>query len=165
MRELAIRLGQAFIIVYSIDNRESFLIAKELMDSVHEIKGGSIAPLIMLIGNKSDTASDGLRQVETEEAEKATLGKNNCCFMETSAKKGRDVDTMFTSLLSKVLGVENSTNNFSKKKSRFMKRKHHSVNDMQPSTRQHGSVNRSQSWRDGTVRNMSDIDSPKCTLL
>lgn len=53
MRALSIKSGDAFILVYSAAEPETFEEAKVIRDQILEIKGGSDVPIV-IVGNKTD---------------------------------------------------------------------------------------------------------------
>lgn len=97
MQRLSISKGHAFMMVYSVCNRESFQDLQPIHEELVRIKGAELdlAPII-LVGNKSEDESE--RQVSKEEGEaQATLWKAS--FMETSAKDNTNVKDVFQELL------------------------------------------------------------------
>uniref|UniRef100_A0A8D2JMA1 RASD family member 2 n=1 Tax=Sciurus vulgaris TaxID=55149 RepID=A0A8D2JMA1_SCIVU len=106
MRRLSILTGDVFILVFSLDNRESFDEVKRLQKQILEVKSclknktKEAAELPMVIcGNKNDH-SELCRQVPTTEAELLVSGDENCAYFEVSAKKNTNVDEMFYVLFS-----------------------------------------------------------------
>ena len=95
-----------FILVFSLDNRESFDEVKRLQKQILEVKSclknttKEAAELPMVIcGNKNDHG-ELCRQVPTTEAELLVSGDGNCAYFEVSAKKNTNVDEMFYVLFS-----------------------------------------------------------------
>ena len=82
MRQMYINSGEAFALVYSIDNRESFDEVQEIYQQLLEIKRPE-ALTVVLVGNKSDLVKS--REVET--------------FLETSARNGHNVEFFFDTLV------------------------------------------------------------------
>lgn len=98
--------GDVFILVFSLDNRESFDEVKRLQKQILEVKSclknktKETADLPMVIcGNKNDH-SELYRQVRSEEAEKLVSSDENCAYFEVSAKKNTNVNEMFYVLFS-----------------------------------------------------------------
>ncbi|VUC26132.1 unnamed protein product [Clonostachys rosea] len=95
LRELWIREGEAFLLVFSITSRNSFTSVRSYCQQIQKIKKSEV-PLI-LVGNKSDLASTD-REVSPQEAE-ALAKELNCTFIETSAKIPHNIDETFHSLI------------------------------------------------------------------
>ncbi|XP_035667136.1 ras-related protein Rap-1A-like [Branchiostoma floridae] len=108
MQELNIKTAHGFIIVYSIDDAESFKEAHKLRKLVVNVKGTENIPLVM-VGNKSDLAVD--REVQKDEAVTAAREEWRCPFLETSAKYNRNVYDIFLALLNSVETCENRDSN------------------------------------------------------
>lgn len=88
------RLGQGFIIVYSITERASFKSVETLLLSIRQIRSDKF--VAVLVGNHCDKSSQ--REVFTVEG--AALAQiMGCKFLETSAKTGRNVQKVFTDLV------------------------------------------------------------------
>jgi len=95
MRDNYYRLGEGFLIVYSIIERSTFDAASRFYDHILQVKGKEEVPII-LVGSKCDLESD--RDVPKEEGE--ALGKKwNCPFYETSSKTRVNVDDVFLALV------------------------------------------------------------------
>ncbi|CAI9717343.1 GTP-binding protein Rhes-like isoform X1 [Octopus vulgaris] len=104
MRRLSFITGDLFILVYSIDSRESFEEAIRLREQILECKGHCAGlksqktldiPMV-IVGNKADKESE--RVVEASEVTKQIEGQHGCAFVESSAKKSVNVDEVFLRL-------------------------------------------------------------------
>jgi len=95
MRDNYYRLGEGFLIVYSIIERTTFEAASRFYDHILQVKGKEDVPII-LVGSKCDLESD--RDVPKSEGE-ALAQKWNCPFFETSSKTRVNVDEVFTELV------------------------------------------------------------------
>lgn len=95
MRDLYIKNGQGFILVYSLVNQQSFQDIKPMRDQITRVKRYEKVPMI-LVGNKVDL--DAEREVSAGEG-KALADEWNCPFMETSAKNKTSVDDVFAEIV------------------------------------------------------------------
>jgi Ras-related protein Rab-6A len=86
-----IRDSSVAIIVYDITNRQSFLNTSKWLDDVRTERGSDV--IIMLVGNKTDL--NERRQVSIEEGE-SKAREFSVMFIETSAKAGYNIKTLFT---------------------------------------------------------------------
>ena len=93
MLETWINFGSGFLIVYSIDDVESFVEAKKKYEKLVSIKGGEPFSCI-LVGNKCDLGND-LRKVSKKEAEEFAKSKK-IPFLEASALTKINVKESFT---------------------------------------------------------------------
>ncbi|XP_051570485.1 GTP-binding protein Rhes-like [Myxocyprinus asiaticus] len=96
MRKLSIQNGDAFTLVFSVDDPESLEAIKSLREEILEVKEDKFTPIVV-VGNKKDklhkrrvSANDVLAVVE--------LDWNNC-FLEASAKENENVMEVFRELL------------------------------------------------------------------
>lgn len=95
MRDLYIKNGQGFILVYSLVNAQSFHDIRPMREQICRLKGTDRVPIV-LVGNKVDLESE--REVRTNEG--ATLASEwGCPFFETSAKSKRNVDELFAEIV------------------------------------------------------------------
>ncbi|MED6276122.1 Ras- protein Rap-2a [Characodon lateralis] len=95
MRDLYIKNGQGFILVYSLVNQQSFQDIKPMRDQIIRVKRYERVPMI-LVGNKVDL--EGEREVSSGEG-KALAQDWSCPFMETSAKNKTSVDELFAEIV------------------------------------------------------------------
>ncbi|KAH8581811.1 RAB6 [Cryptosporidium sp. chipmunk genotype I] len=90
-----IRDSSVAVVVYDITNRSTFLNTTKWIEDVRNERGKDV--IISLIGNKADL--EDRRQVKYEEAEKLAQ-ENNIMFIETSAKNGYNIKSLFKKLAS-----------------------------------------------------------------
>uniref|UniRef100_A0A9L0SWX7 Ras-related protein Rap-2 n=1 Tax=Equus caballus TaxID=9796 RepID=A0A9L0SWX7_HORSE len=121
MRDLYIKNGQGFILVYSLVNQQSFQDIKPMRDQIIRVKRTSQFRLaifqvlsshmglqattgphryekvpVILVGNKVDLESE--REVSSNEG-RALAEEWGCPFMETSAKSKTMVDELFAEIV------------------------------------------------------------------
>ncbi|KAJ3734034.1 GTP binding protein [Lentinula guzmanii] len=96
-----IRDSSVAIVVFDITNRQSFLSTTKWIDDVRSERGNDV--IIVLVGNKADLSDK--RQVTLEEATVAATGMN-IMFMETSAKAGHNVKSLFKKIAMSLPGME-----------------------------------------------------------
>lgn len=94
------RCGEGFIICYSICDRHSFQEASEYRKLIARVRLTEDIPLV-LVANKLDLQSQGLRKVSTEEG-KSLAAQLGCPFYETSAALRYNVDELFFSLVREI---------------------------------------------------------------
>jgi len=91
MLDTWINSADGFILVYSIDNKESFQSTKTRYERILKLKGGQKVSIVV-VGNKCDL--DDRRQVSRDEAEKYCKS-NNINFLEASALNTINVKETF----------------------------------------------------------------------
>ncbi|KAF1766032.1 hypothetical protein GCK72_005987 [Caenorhabditis remanei] len=97
MQRLSISKGNAFILIYSVTNKQSFAELPPIVEMMKEVKGNAIAETpIMLVGNKKDEESK--REVSTAGGQKIATAWG-CGFIETSAKNNENITELFQQLL------------------------------------------------------------------
>ncbi|XP_056144065.1 dexamethasone-induced Ras-related protein 1-like isoform X1 [Lampris incognitus] len=104
MRRLSILTGDVFILVFSLDNKESFLEVQRLKRQIYETKSclknktkENVDVPLVICGNKCDR--DFYREVQEEEVERLIAGGDEqCAYFEISAKRNTNVDQMFQTL-------------------------------------------------------------------
>ncbi|KAF9030682.1 ras-domain-containing protein [Hymenopellis radicata] len=96
-----IRDSSVAIVVFDITNRQSFLSTTKWIDDVRSERGNDV--IIVLVGNKADLSDK--RQVTLEEAT-AKATQLDILFMETSAKAGHNVKSLFKKIAMSLPGME-----------------------------------------------------------
>jgi len=95
LRNLYVKNGMGFVLVFSLASKSSFLEISELREQIVRVKESTTVPLV-IVGNKSDL--DDLRQVTRKEAEQ--LCRNfECEYIESSAKTNTNIDHIFHTLI------------------------------------------------------------------
>jgi len=98
-----IRDSSVAVVVYDITNRASFQNTSKWMDDVISERGNDV--IIVLVGNKTDLNEK--REVTTDEGEKRAKEFNGM-FIETSAKAGHNVKTLFKKIALALPGMDAS---------------------------------------------------------
>ncbi|TFY82556.1 hypothetical protein EWM64_g1451 [Hericium alpestre] len=101
-----IRDSTVAIVVFDITNRQSFLSTSKWIDDVRSERGNDV--MVVLVGNKADLSDK--RQVTLEEAT-AKSQQLNIMFMETSAKAGHNVKSLFKKIAMSLPGMEKDSQN------------------------------------------------------
>ncbi|CAO1614066.1 unnamed protein product [Parajaminaea phylloscopi] len=96
-----IRDSSVAVVVYDVTSRASFQNTSKWVDDVRTERGADV--IIVLVGNKTDLGDK--RQVTTEEAE-AKAAEFNVMFIETSAKAGHNVKTLFKKIAQALPGMD-----------------------------------------------------------
>jgi small GTP-binding protein len=98
MRDLYMKNGQGFVLVYSIIAQSTFNELQEMRDQILRVKDTTSVPMV-LVGNKCDLADQ--RVITTEQGQEMAK-KWNCTFMESSAKTGHNVNEIFYDLVRQI---------------------------------------------------------------
>jgi small GTP-binding protein len=98
MRDLYMKNGQGFALVYSIIAESTFNDLPDLRDQILRVKDTDSIPMV-LVGNKCDLKDQ--RKITTEQGENLAK-KFNCTFMEASAKDKIHVDDIFHDLVRQI---------------------------------------------------------------
>lgn len=98
MRDLYMKNGQGFLLVYSITAQSTFNDLQDLREQILRVKDTDDVPMI-LVGNKCD--------LEDERVVGKDQGQNlarqfNCAFLETSAKSKINVNEIFYDLVRQI---------------------------------------------------------------
>ena len=103
MMDMWISFGEGFLLVFAINDYESFELLKGKYERILKGKHGTACP-ILLVGNKQDLANE--RKVQFDEAKKlADSWKIN--YMETSAKTNFNCKEAFESLAAEIVKSKN----------------------------------------------------------
>uniref|UniRef100_A0A6B2LII7 Uncharacterized protein n=1 Tax=Arcella intermedia TaxID=1963864 RepID=A0A6B2LII7_9EUKA len=98
-----IRDSSVAVICYDITTRESFVNTSKWIEDVRAERGNDV--IIVLCGNKTDLESS--RAVSIEEGE-AKSNEYKVLFIETSAKAGSNIKSLFRKVAAALPGMENS---------------------------------------------------------
>lgn len=96
-----IRDSSVAVVVYDITNRASFLNTSKWIEDVRNERGNDV--IMVLVGNKTDASEK--RQVSVEEGEDRA-SKEGIMFIETSAKAGFNIKSLFRKLATSLPGME-----------------------------------------------------------
>ena len=99
MRDLYMKNGQGFVLVYSIVSLGSFNDLNDMREQILRVKDSEDVPMV-LVGNKCDLNDS--RIVTTAQGEELARRFNNCVFLEVSAKLKLRVNDIFTELIRKI---------------------------------------------------------------
>ncbi len=107
MRDLYIKNGQGFLLVFSIINQQTFQDLRAMREQILRVKNTDSVPLI-LVGNKCDIFDE--REVNAIEG-KDLAAEWGCPFYETSAKTKQNVDEIFAEVVRRMKTAQNSSSN------------------------------------------------------
>eukprot|EP01125_Pyxidicula_operculata_P012876 TRINITY_DN4246_c0_g3_i2.p1 TRINITY_DN4246_c0_g3~~TRINITY_DN4246_c0_g3_i2.p1 ORF type:complete len:190 (-),score=30.72 TRINITY_DN4246_c0_g3_i2:50-619(-) len=91
MRDLYMKSGQGFLLVYSIISQSTFNDIAEIREQILRVKDSDKIPMV-LVGNKCDLNDQ--RVITTEQGQKLSE-KFGCAHMEVSAKTRQNIDEIF----------------------------------------------------------------------
>jgi len=106
MRELYMKTGQGFLLVFSITSLSSLTELSELREQIIRIKDDDNVPIV-IVGNKSDLEDD--RTVSRARAFSLSQSWGNAPYYETSARRRANVDEVFIDLCRQIIRKENSS--------------------------------------------------------
>ncbi|KAG1047654.1 hypothetical protein G6F43_009908 [Rhizopus delemar] len=105
-----IRDSSVAVVVYDITNRVSFQNTSKWIEDVRAERGLEV--IIVLVGNKTDLSDK--REVTLEEGEKKA-SDTGVLFIETSAKAGHNVKSLFKRIALALPGMDNDANGIEEK--------------------------------------------------
>jgi Ras-related protein Rap-1B len=100
MRELYMKTGQGFLLVFSITSMSSLYELQELREQIRRIKEDDNVPMV-LVGNKSDLEDD--RAVPRARAFKLSQEWGGVPYYEASARRRANVDEVFVDLCRQII--------------------------------------------------------------
>ena len=106
MRDLYMKSGQGFLLVFSITSLSSLTELQELRDQIVRIKEDPYIPIVV-VGNKCDLEEQ--RAVSRARAFSISDSWNSAPYYETSARNRRNVDEAFVNLCRQIINKENAT--------------------------------------------------------
>ena len=98
MRDLYMKNGQGFVLIYSITAQATFNDLADLHDQIVRVKDSPDVPMI-LVGNKCDLEDE---RVVSKDQGQQLARQFNCAFMETSAKNKINVPDVFYNLVRQI---------------------------------------------------------------
>jgi len=113
MRDLYMKNGQGFLLVYSITAQSTFNDLQDLREQILRVKDMDDVPLI-LVGNKCDLEDE---RVVGKDQGQHLAQMWNCAFLETSAKSKINVNEVFSDLVRQINKKHPETKTSKKKKS------------------------------------------------
>ena len=102
MRDLYMKNGQGFVLVYSIIAQSTFNDLPDLKEQILRVKDCDSVPMV-LVGNKCDLADQ--RVITQEQGEALARKFGGCTFMESSAKTKANVEAIFHDLVRQIARV------------------------------------------------------------
>eukprot|EP00095_Tigriopus_kingsejongensis_P001618 maker-scaffold289_size220122-snap-gene-1.25 protein:Tk01618 transcript:maker-scaffold289_size220122-snap-gene-1.25-mRNA-1 annotation:"ras-like protein 3 precursor" len=99
MRDLYMKNGQGFVLVYSITAQSTFNDLQDLREQILRVKDTDDVPMV-LVGNKCDLEEE--RVVGRDQGLNLAKQFNSCTFMETSAKAKIGVNDIFFDLVRQI---------------------------------------------------------------
>ncbi|KUJ09841.1 ras small monomeric GTPase [Mollisia scopiformis] len=106
MRELYMKTGQGFLLVFSITSQSSLSELSELREQIIRIKDDENVPIV-IVGNKSDLEEH--RVVTRSRAFAVSQSWGNAPYYETSARRRANVDEVFIDLCRQIIRKDNSS--------------------------------------------------------
>ncbi|CAK4034869.1 RAS small monomeric GTPase [Lecanosticta acicola] len=103
MRDMYMRLGQGFLLVFSITSASSLRELIELRDQIVRTKGDQTFPMV-LVGNKSDLEEE--RAVSRAKAFQLSQSWGNIPYYETSARRATNINEVFTDVCRQIIRKE-----------------------------------------------------------
>mmetsp|Transcript_10664 Transcript_10664/g.17798 ORF Transcript_10664/g.17798 Transcript_10664/m.17798 type:complete len:188 (+) Transcript_10664:162-725(+) len=99
MRDLYMKNGQGFVLVFSIIAQSTFNDLPDLREQILRVKDCDDVPMV-LVGNKCDLNDQ--RVISTEQGEDLARKFGGCAFLEASAKTKTNVDEIFYNLIRQI---------------------------------------------------------------
>jgi len=99
MRDLYMKNGQGFVLVYSIIAQSTFNDLPDMREQILRVKDSETVPMV-LVGNKCDL--DEHRVVDRAQGEQLAQQWGSCSYIESSAKTKLNVQNIFFTLISQM---------------------------------------------------------------
>lgn len=96
MREMYLDNSDAYVVVYSVVSKSSFLELPGMLDDIQHIKPDRKTAPVVVVGNKCDLP-EAEREVTTEEG-KELAQRYGCMFTEASARLNKNITELFMNL-------------------------------------------------------------------
>nr|XP_022335840.1 GTP-binding protein Di-Ras2-like [Crassostrea virginica] len=125
MRKVTIKNGDYFVVMYAVNDRQSYQQALKLCQEIRDLKGKDFSKVI-LVGNMIDKKED--RDISTEEVLKKTITEKLLWCTETSAKLNCNIRCLFQIILKDYVKLSDISRKRNKNITRC--RANHSKNDV-----------------------------------
>ncbi|ELR15108.1 RAP1A, member of RAS oncogene family [Acanthamoeba castellanii str. Neff] len=99
MRDLYMKNGQGFVLVFSIIAISTFNDLPDLREQILRVKDMDSVPMV-LVGNKCDLQDQ--RVISTDQGQQLAAKFGNCSFLESSAKTKTNVSEIFYDLIRQI---------------------------------------------------------------
>jgi len=99
MRDLYMKNGQGFVLVYSIIAQSTFNDLPDLREQILRVKDAESVPMV-LVGNKCDLNDQ--RVITVEQGQELAKKFSGAAFLEASAKSKHNVDAIFHDLIRQI---------------------------------------------------------------
>lgn len=142
MRELYIKNGQGFLLVYSVTDKKSLEELLSIREQITRIKGTNNIPMV-LVGNKCDLSEE--RELEPEDGIDVSKEWNKVPFYETSAMYRMNVDDAFVDVVRQIIRKE-------------VQQQQAKVENQQSQPQQRQQQNQQQLQQNSTINNRSMAD-------
>lgn len=144
-RELYMKQGQGFLLVFSITSMSSLHELAELREQIVRIKDDESVPIV-IVGNKSDLEED--RAVPRSHAFSLSQQWGNAPYYETSARRRANVNEVFIDLCRQIIRKDIEANKDRAKETVAAKKKE---KEMLPAHSHHRRQRRRAKPRDCTI--------------
>ncbi|GAB7343507.1 hypothetical protein MBLNU457_1520t1 [Dothideomycetes sp. NU457] len=105
MRELYMKSGQGFLLVFSITSMSSLEELNDLREQLVNLKDDPNVPIV-LVGNKSDLEQD--RQVSRADAFAVSQNWGNVPYYEASARRRANVNEVFVDVCRQIIAAQDA---------------------------------------------------------
>lgn len=105
MRELYMKSGQGFLLVFSITSMSSLEELDDLREQLVNLKDDPNVPIV-LVGNKSDLEQD--RQVSRADAFAVSQNWGNVPYYEASARRRANVNEVFVDVCRQIIAAQDA---------------------------------------------------------
>lgn len=164
MRELYIKSGKGFLLVYSVTDENSLKELLALREQVLRIKDSDNVPMV-LIGNKSDLEND--RVLSIEDGVKVSQEWGLVPFYETSAMYKTNVDEAFIDVVRQIMRKEAAISAEKKQQKELAKQQEQVNNDTssQVDTQKEAKSSRLKQTLSGDVSHGEKSKSKCCVIM
>lgn len=157
MQQIYMSQATGFILVYSINNKQSFDEMKSIWEKIKQVRKSVLNIPVVVVGNNLDM--ENVRQIETFDALNWAYDENlGGCFLEVSAKTDQHIKEVFEILLEQLGNKRSEQRGPFRIRLTSLNRRHYDSNDTRRNSKRRKSIlKKSQSFTTETL-----IPSDKC---